>query len=496
MCEKRISLFIGFVFVLFFLLVTRIFYFGIIKNEDFYNIAVKQQTSTSTVRKLRGRIYDRNMLPLTDTHSGTGYIDGNGKITNQKTPFSFTTGLRYRKDNLASHIIGYTDGSFKGVSGIEKEFDSYLMSDSTLMAEYTSDALGSPVGQVNLIESKIPKSNVVLTLDFYIQKTAEKIMDKYIKKGAVVIMDVRSSDILACASRPTYNQENPSKSLESDDGEFLNRAFMPYNAGSVFKILTAAAALEKNPYYKYATFYCPGYKDIYSGARFMCHKKEGHGFLNFYDAFANSCNCAFYETGLYTGADKICNLAVKAGFGNCVTDLKTRENSGNIPQNKNFSVNETFNVSIGQGDILITPVQCTLLASTIASGGVKKDANIIKKDSAVNNDADTGVTKKAGKRVMKTSTARIIAGMMREVALSGTASEAGKSTVSIAAKTGSAETGWQKPDGSYMVHGWLCGFFPYENPKYAMTVFCEDGKSGAQSCVKPFVEIAEIIMGL
>ena len=93
--------------------------------------------------------------------------------------------------------------------------------------------------------------------------------------------------------------------------------------------------------------------------------------------------------------------------------------------------------------------------------------------------------------MLKAESAKNVASMMRECTLYGTAKKLSSSPLEIAGKTGSAETGWKKSDGTYYEHGWFCGFFPYSDPRYAIAVFCEDGKSGAQSAVEPFLKICE-----
>ncbi len=491
--KRYISLMISAFFVMT-LISARFFYFSIIKNNSFKTLATSQQTADRKVSNLRGDICDRNMIKLTNNFTKEMYLGKGGEITETKTPFAFSHTLRYSPNQPACHIIGHTDSDSNGICGIEKAFDDYLKTNGFSSVSYFSDAVGSPVGDVKSFVPENTGSTVVLTIDSHIQKTAEEILKKHISTGAAVILDTQTFDILACVSLPDYDASNVEEYLTSEKGELINRAFQSYDAGSVFKIVTAAAALTKNPEYAKRDFWCGGSFVPDKEAVFECHKKDGHGVMNMTEAFAKSCNCAFYETGLCTGATDICDTARALGFASPVLKNDIGEHPGSIPQKESYTDFETFNLSIGQGDILITPLQCALMCATVANSGLQNSVNLVKSVISSGSLEDTSFYFKNSVQAISPQCAESIGYMMRETVLSGTASEAKSSSVSIAGKTGSAQTGWQNKDGSFKVHGWFCGFFPYENPRYAMTVFAEDGKSGSGTCVKPFVEIAESIM--
>jgi len=299
--------------------------------------------------------------------------------------------------------------------------------------------------------------------------------------------------VLAMASRPVYDTEKIESYFSSDEGELLNRALCAYNAGSVFKTITASAALESNINYQFREFNCDGSFE-YGDKTFSCHKQDGHGQESFSKAFADSCNCAFYETALILDGKKIKDTAKKFGLGEKVLHMGNEEASGFIPKEKKYAPLDMINLCIGQGEILITPIQSASVAATVANKGVRKEVSIAKQIIDEKGEVMTTFKNEKSIRAIKESTAQVLGNMMRECVLSGTAKKISSSPLEIAGKTGSAETGWLRDDGTPMVHGWFCGFFPYSSPKYAIAVFSEDGKSGAESCVEPFLELSEKIV--
>lgn len=493
--ERRIKALIGlFLFAVGFLF-SKIFYIGTFKNEKYSKEVAVQMEASLPARAVRGMIYDRNLIPLTDRQTSLLHITDKAHIAKGDGDGAFLLPSRYDENGFGTHIIGYASKDGEGKCGIEKKYDAFLRSDNVYTVAYTKNALGGPVKDTKAktdFENFEKMSGISLTLDYHIQKATEEVMDKFLPKGAVVVLDVESFEVLAMASRPTYNCDDIETYLKSDKGELLNRALCAYNAGSVFKIVTATSALEGNSMYQNKSFFCGGSFE-YGGKSFACHKADGHGEETFFGAFANSCNCAFYETSLFVGAKKITDTAKKLGLGERILHMGDEEAKGFVPKGDGFMPLECINLGIGQGDILITPLQCTVMAATVANGGVRKEVGIAKNAVDENGVPFLSFEKKQSIKAMSETTAKIIAKMMRECVLSGTAKSIASSPLEIAGKTGSAETGWQNDDGTFMVHGWFCGFFPYSAPKYAITVFCEDGKSGAKSCVEPFLELCEKI---
>ncbi|MBO5370668.1 MAG: penicillin-binding protein 2 [Clostridia bacterium] len=464
----------------------------IFENRNYTNIIHTQSKATKIIAPVRNMICDRNMIPLTNRNTSIRYLNPDGQISsNHGIPFDFPQ--RHGKDRVAMHLVGYTSSDGTGLCGIEKKYNEILKTDKNVKISYTADGAGNPLKDSRLITDSQTESKTALrlTIDYHIQKITEKALNDFIPKGAAVVLDVNSFDVLAMASNPQYDSNE--KYTTADNGQLLNRALCAYNAGSIFKIVTASAALESDFRYIDKTFWCSG-KFTGDGVHiFECNKSEGHMQQSFTSAFANSCNCAFYETGLLIGAHKLINTAHNFGLGSQCVDMGNEEACGNIPKKDVYTANEAINLSIGQGEIMITPIQCAAMCATVANGGIRKKTNVVCGEVNMVGGSESSLRSDCSYPVISAATASAIGAMMRECVLFGTASEAASSPFKIAGKTGSAESGWQTESGEMAVHGWFCGFFPYDNPRYALAIVCENGRSGAQSCIKPFIKICEEI---
>ncbi len=469
------------------------------KGSFYTEMASSQQITDTKIHPLRGDIYDKNMIPFTNRHKEK-YIftkDGLEPLSDETTQkgYVFETLSRYSKNQYARHLIGYLNEDYTGASGLEEMFDRELTSDKSLIIKHINTASGSPAYTKNyklINDNYISDSNLKLTLDYKIQKAVEESMDKHIEKGGVVVLDADTFDVLALSSRPNFELGDIKGQLLGDSTAFLNRTTSAYDAGSIFKIITSTCALNNADYTKDHQFFCSG-SILSDGLTFAC--TSNHGTLNFKSAFAKSCNCAFYSIGMHVGGGEIISWAKKFGLGSPVTNIEKLESSGNITSRRIYSQNESINISIGQGETLITPLQAANMACIIANRGIARDINIAdsivdKKGAVIKNLRGNNTSK-----VLDYETAEFIAEMMREAVLEGTAQTAQNGIFAIAGKTGTAQTGWYNDETNTLnVHGWFIGFFPYDNPKYAMAVFCEDGKSGANSAIPPFKEIALKIM--
>lgn len=455
-------------------------------NGDKYTAnAVSQRTDSVIIKNYRGKFLDRNFVPLVEnTTSKVGIAEG-------KETF---VPVRYAPDSLARHLIGYVDADGVGVSGLEACFEDILAFKSEGKANIIRSADGKALGDmgISVHEGNYLSDNVVLTIDSHIQRIAEKSLQKAGITGAAVVMDTKSFDVLAMASTPSYDQNNIQRHLNSDRGELINRCLFPYNAGSIFKIITMSAASEfsklRNEYN------CEGFTDVYD-RRYNCHYADGHGKLMPAEALAKSCNCAFYTMGLSIGDDAVIAMAKRFGMGmpllSGVDSLM--ESGGNIPNAEDTVFLDSINLAIGQGDILITPLQAANMACIIANGGEKRSVKLIKEIQNSSGKTVSSFDDKNAERVISPQTCALISQAMRLAVTDGTANSLKNDEALAAGKTGTAETGWMK-DGKTLVHGWFCGFFPYDNPRYAMAVLVEDGGSGAKSALPVFREIAEKII--
>lgn len=399
-------------------------------------------------------------------------------------------------DSVALHLIGYTDIDGIGVSGIEKYFQNEIdMNNGTLSVAYSADALGRMLtGEKIEIRNNnyYSQGGIMLTLDRDIQIIVENALENgNIDKGAAVVLDVKNSAVLACASTPTYERTSIEKYLNSSDSPFLNRAFASFPVGSVFKPVTAAAALENG--IKLNEYNCKGYIEK-SGNKFNCNKLEGHKKLDFDTAIAMSCNPYFIELSTKIGAEKLLNTAKKLGFGksfdfgNGFTTSK-----GSLPDIKELNSSAAVgNLGFGQGKLSASPLQIANCFATIANGGIYNEPYIYK-GSVDSNGNLTPSIQKDGERVLKKSTCGTIKKAMLKTTTEGTGKTAFTSLFDSCTKTATAQSGQYDKNGVEIKYCWFVGFFPIENPQYVICILKENGSSGGTDGAPVFKEISEKI---
>ena len=482
MHKKRLN-FVGIVFALcmVYLVIAQAF-ICFVNGSEYTQSAVNQRTDSVVIKKYRGKFLDTNGVPLVE-NSTTEFEVAEGKTA--------LIPARYAPDSLARHLVGYVDSDGVGVSGLETCFEDVLSDRNKACARVVRSANCDVIGSVGMgiDEGSYLSDNVVLTIDSHIQRISENALSAVGATGAVVVLDAVNFEVLAMASATDFDQNNIQNHLYSDKGELINRCISPYNAGSVFKIITLSASSE------FATlneeYNCNGFIDVYDH-RYACHLAEGHGTTCPEEALAYSCNCAFYTMGLGMGDDAVIAMARRFGMGESllVGVDKLCESAGNIPHAEDTVFLDSINLSIGQGDILITPLQAAYMTAIIANGGQKKSLRLVKEIQDRYGSTVTSFDSQEAEMVISPSTCSLVSRAMRMAVTDGTAKTLADSLVPVAGKTGTAETGWLK-DGKTLVHGWFCGFFPYDNPRYAVAVLIEDGGSGAVSALPVFKEIAE-----
>ena len=245
---------------------------------------------------------------------------------------------------------------------------------------------------------------------------------------------------------------------------------------------------------KNTMFHCTG-KEKLSGIEIGCSTggKDGHGDISLEQAFAYSCNCAFIQLGKLTGSENIIDMAEKLGLGEApISDLPSVRR-GNVTTLENAVGDGIGNLSIGQGEMLVTPLQVARLTNIIARRGNDVELSLIKNaDEIMTSAGGSFAQRRVDANVISKETAEEITHMMRQTVIYGTARGTG-SNFEAAGKTGSAETGTYE---GAPVHGWFTGFFPASDPKYTITVFVENGRSGRASAVPIFEKIAAEIESL
>lgn len=380
---------------------------------------------------------------------------------------------------------GYSMSDLVGRSGIERAYDGYLRGEDG-GTQLEVDATGR---LVKILGSKNQKkgTDITLTVDAKLQAYASDCLEGV--RGSVVVMDPRDGEILAMASSPSFDSNIFAERgrggealdyMRSGSYPMINRAINgQYPPGSIFKIIMADAALETKAIDERTTFVCSG-KYFVGKAEFDCWKEGGHGPQDLRDAITHSCNIYFYNVGRKLGPNVISEYAERFGLGRPTGIDLAGESSGLVPnpawkrakRGQSWYEGETVNYAIGQGDLLVTPLQMVEAVSVFATEGSAPRPHVIKKIG----NMDVQVPKPRTVAVSKTAVRIIKSAMINVVASdTGTGQRARIEGMTIAAKTGTAQTPSGEP------HAWFLGFAPADNPKIAFVVMVEHGGHGGVS---------------
>lgn len=410
----------------------------------------------------------------------------------------FETARRTGKDQLAPHIIGYRSDGI-GVAGIEKSYDDFFRANSVRSwMKFNVDAVGGVLGGLDneIFIAEENKAGVITTLDADIQRISEEAFKRSgYKKGAVIIMDIKTGEIKSCASFPAFDPSDISGSLDSEDSPFINRAFSAYGVGSVFKLVTAAAALEEGISDEY-TYVCAGTVNI-RGQDFNCHKWGGHGEIDMRTAIVESCNPYFINLAKYIGNNKFIETAKKLGFGEG-TELCADifSSAGNLQTSDDIKIEaELANMSFGQGKLTATPLQICRMTAIIANFGMDVTPKLIKGIIGADGETTFADYGGAGERILSFKTASKLRSFASDAVNTGN-SLAKPINTSAAGKTSTAQTWRFDEQGNEFLNCWFTGYFPSSSPKYAVTILVEEGETGNISSGPIFKEIAEEVTNL
>lgn len=395
-------------------------------------------------------------------------------------------------DLVCPQLIGYLNSEGHGVSGVQQAYDEELFSEKEICAHFAIDANG------NFLEGIAPEvtsyegitsSGIALTIDDRIQQITKNAMQNA-TCGAAVVVEIGSGKIRAMVSNPTYDVTKVSNYLNSPNSPFLNRALASYNVGSVFKPCVAAAVLENKKYSEY-TCECSGTFKI-GNHSFKCHNFAGHGKMNMATALQESCNIYFYKISQLIGGKKIWEMASSLGFGNSIDLGKIKTTQGSLTALSVLENSQTAvaNLSIGQGELLLSPVSIICLYEAIANGGVYNSPTII--EGSVENGRLIKQSNSLPTKVMSEDTANTLKDYLYGVVYKGIGQAAKPDLCTAAGKTATAETGWVQ-EGEIIQNSWFCGFFPFENPKYAVCVMIENSKQDGLTGAPVFKYIADNI---
>ena len=412
----------------------------------------------------------------------------------------------YLYHDFAAHSLGYVGeidkeelqqfgnpkfqgGDIIGKAGLEKYYDDILRGEKG-GKEVEVDALGQEIA-VLLYQKPVPGEDLVLTIDKDLQLYGENLL--FGKKGSIIISDPNNGEILALVNRPSFSPNIFANGISSSDWQRLssdadypltNRSVQGvYSPGSIFKVVTAVAALEEGVTDRNRKIYCSGSFEL-AGHIFTCWEETGHGSLSMVDAIAHSCNVYFYTLGKDLGIERFNKYMQKFGVGEKTGIDLPAEAMGIIPsaqwKEREFKEiwfpGDTINLSIGQGYLLLTPLQVQNVITAIAADGEIYKLHLVKKIIS----ADGKIVKEIKPEIYRKlnfspDTFKIVKEGLRQTILTGTGWRANIKELAVAGKTGTA----QNPQGE--THAWFIGFAPYENPEVCITVFLENGGEGGEA---------------
>ena len=423
----------------------------------------------------------------------------------------------YPYDKYTAHPLGYVGAvseadllkddapllqvpGFKiGKAGFEKTYDKTLRGEAGALT-YEVNAYGRIMREIEKTEG-VRGQDLDLTIDIRLQKAAYEAFGK--ESGAAVVLDVNTGEILAFVSVPSFDPnlfvdgisvKNWNSLINDEKTPMTDKAITgQYSPGSTFKIVVALAALEAGAITPNTTSFCSGKMKL-GNHYFHCWRHSGHGHLNVVDAIKHSCDIFFYETALKLGIEKIAEMSHKLGLGEIYDIGLENQKAGVIPDKKwkqkalkqPWQQGETVIAGIGQGYVLVTPLQLVTMLSRVVNGGYAISPTFIKQDVPVHPQKID--IKKENLEIVKQGMFEVVNG------IGGTATRARLKLkdIKMGGKTGTTQVrrislkeraqGIRRDEDlpwKYRNHAWFMAYAPHDNPKYAVAVIAEHGRSGS-----------------
>jgi penicillin-binding protein 2 len=415
----------------------------------------------------------------------------------------------YRHREQMAHVIGYlaeaTQEEIEASEGLYSPGD--LVGKKGIEQIYDRDLRGEDGERVVVVDSRgelleeygrkpaVPGKNLTLSIDLELQQEAARWLDGPEKVGAVVAMDPRNGELLALVSAPSFNPNLFARRLQKGEWQALLEA--PHNPlqdralqnthspGSVFKIVMATAALTEGVANEQTRVFCGG-AGVFYGRRFRCWRAGGHGSVDVRGALKHSCDVWFYTMGQKLGIERIARYARLFGIGSPTGIELQGEKKGLVPdeawsqkvRGHKWYPGETISVSIGQGPVLMTPLQMAEMMAIVANGGRRVVPHLIK-DGPVRTES-VPLDPKALQAVRE--------GLWKVVnEPGGTALRSKVEGIDMAGKTGtvqviaqSSRTDARSLPFKYRDHAWFASFAPLNDPRLVVVVFAEHGGSGSR----------------
>lgn len=408
----------------------------------------------------------------------------------------------YPQGSTLAHVIGYVGkrpprttgpivndenlwGPAIGVDGLEQAFEAELKG-TPGRVNTLFEADGTKVKE-EILSRPQPGFNVVTSIDLEMQKICEELLAEKVKRGAMVIMDVRNGDVVAMASNPQFdpnlfipaiNQENYSALVNDPDKPLFARAFRAtYPAASTFKVVAALGFLESGYISANDYFPCPSSWSV--GNLVMRNwNKNGEGSLNVVQALTRSCNTWFYTVAVSAGSDSMSYMANRLGLGE-KTGLPLREAAGFIPNNRYWadkygylmSDGEEAVMSIGQGRVEVSPIQIARMMAGVGNGKEVLKPRLVLQIQDINHEIErTFPVEVANHLNVDSYSLRAVQRGLYDVVNAGNGT--GKQAyhkITVSGKTGTGQ--WNV--GLKQNISWFAGYFPSKNPIYSFAVIYE-----------------------
>lgn len=455
-------------------------------DKNSYYVIVKKKIDKQTADKVRQFISANKDLEITK------YIG-----------LDETTKRYYPNDSLASVVLGFVGSDDQGLAGIESYYDNELTGIAGRVVAAKNAAGTDMRFTYEKVEEATKGTSLVLTIDSYIQYTAEKYLETAIEqneiaeRGAAVVMDVKTGAILAMAVKGDFNPNEPfvlsaedqkkvdeetdtekQKTLRSDllNRQWRNKAVSDsYEPGSVFKVVTASIAIEENLISEKNSFFCNGRTTV-AGQGYGCWKHGGHGTQNLSNAISNSCNPAFITIGQMVGVKTFSKYFKAFGFTEKTGIDLPGESRSTYHYEENMGPVELASSSFGQ-TFNVTPVQLLSAVSAAVNGGYLVKPHLVAKKLDQDNKVIETVSTSYKRQVISESTSATMRKLMQFVSENG-AKNSLVSGYDIGAKTGTSQkvSKIQATGDSYLYIGSCVTVAPIDNPEIAVFVMLDEPK--------------------
>lgn len=442
--KKVLALMVG----LFIFLVLYLAYFEVAKSKEIASHPNNPRNWVDESHYKRGSIYDRNLTTLAESS-----LDEEGRSHRV-----------YPKGELFAHIIGYSTVDY-GRTGLEESFNDDLLNvnEDTPIAQLKNKFIDNTQGR-----------DLVLTMDARLQEEAQRLLEGH--KGSIVLMDVKTGEIYAMMSMPTYDpnkiEDNWHDLINDKNSVLLNRSSQGlYTPGSVIKVLTSVGLLENLDDFSYID---ESYT-IVDGYRINNYNDNAYGEIGLETALVTSSNTYFVDKGLEVGVEKMEEVFNRFLFGQSL-DFELAQEIPVEPFEKDMDINEFAAALYGQGKTLVTPLQMAMSIGAIANEGKMLEPKVVKEI----HDPNTKTTRiyKEEAKILSYVTSENLANELKSYLKTVVDNYQTATTYNVESggKTGTAET------ASGLTHAWYLGFAPVDNPKFAVSVILEeDGTLGGQT---------------